>query len=74
MKQLNIPKEVITAQYLLLLIFFIQIRTEFGQPGSYLRLIILSLIALAVLAAVAGLYYRSRIAGWLHPPFSFMLP
>lgn len=62
MKQQRIPTEVITAQFVLLFIFFIQIRTEFRQPGSHLDLLILSLIALAVLGAVAGVYFRSRIA------------
>jgi hypothetical protein len=58
----SIPKTVISAQFVLVLIFFIQIRTEFRQPGSHLSALILSLISLAVLVAVAGLFYRSRIA------------
>ena len=46
----------------MLFIFFIQIRTEFGQAVSFPNLLILSLIALAVLCATVGLYFRSRIA------------
>ena len=61
MKRPKIPKEVISAQFAMLFIFFIQIRTEFGRPGSLASLLILSLIALAVLCATVGLHLAARM-------------
>src|SRR5262245_27967444 len=62
MKNQSIPREVITTQFTMLLIFFIQIRTDFRQAGSLTSILVISLIAVAVLCATAGLYFRSRIA------------
>ncbi len=62
MGQKNIPGIIISAQCAIVFIFFIQIRIEYQQPHSLTNLLVLSLIAIAVLSAAAGLYFRSRIA------------